>query len=175
MESTRCLWVSNLYSTKIFLYLIQIVLLIGDDSDLRQAGGFLWVIRFPPPTKLTVRFAHLIFSWSCVCVFVCVPFPCLPNVASVSGLSIPDCPFGCLWRLSIKIYQIWTFLPWMSVWVFLYVLAYQVVFIDSGKVPTCWASCEHRQKHTHTTKKILNEQNGPAKIRWWTQVLAKGK
>jgi hypothetical protein len=56
MESTRCLWVSNLYSTKIFLYLIQIVLLIGDDSDLRQAGGFLWVIRFTPPTKLTSRY-----------------------------------------------------------------------------------------------------------------------
>jgi hypothetical protein len=31
-----------------------------------------------------------------VCVFVCFPFSCLPNVASVSGLSIPDCPFGCL-------------------------------------------------------------------------------
>jgi hypothetical protein len=22
-------------------------------SDLRQAGGFLWVLRFPPPIKLT--------------------------------------------------------------------------------------------------------------------------
>ena len=41
-----------------------------------------------------VRSAHLIFSWCCVCVFVCVPFSCLPNVASVSGLSILDCPFG---------------------------------------------------------------------------------
>ena len=61
MESTRCLWVSNLYSTKTFLYLIQIVLLIGDDSDLRQAGGFLWVIRFPPPTKLTSR-----YNWNIV-------------------------------------------------------------------------------------------------------------
>jgi hypothetical protein len=23
-------------------------------SDLRQVGGFLWVLRFPPPIKLTV-------------------------------------------------------------------------------------------------------------------------
>jgi len=46
--------------------------------------GFLWVC-----------FAYLIF-WSCVCVFVCVPFSCVSNVASVSGLSILDCPFGFL-------------------------------------------------------------------------------
>ena len=23
------------------------------DSDLQQVGGFLWVLRFPPPIKLT--------------------------------------------------------------------------------------------------------------------------
>jgi hypothetical protein len=23
------------------------------DSELRQVGGFLWVLRFPPPIKLT--------------------------------------------------------------------------------------------------------------------------
>ena len=28
-------------------YVIQFV------SDLRQVGGFLWVLRFPPPIKLT--------------------------------------------------------------------------------------------------------------------------
>jgi hypothetical protein len=39
MKRIRCLRVSNLYSAKTFLYLIQMVLLIGDDSDLRQAGG----------------------------------------------------------------------------------------------------------------------------------------
>jgi hypothetical protein len=56
MKRIRCLRVSNLYSAKTFLYLIQMALLIGDDSDLRQAGDFLWVIRFPPPTKLTSRY-----------------------------------------------------------------------------------------------------------------------
>jgi hypothetical protein len=24
-------------------------------SDLRQVGGFLWVLRFPPPIKLTAN------------------------------------------------------------------------------------------------------------------------
>jgi len=24
-------------------------------SDLRQAGGFLWVLRFPQPTKFTAK------------------------------------------------------------------------------------------------------------------------
>ena len=29
------------------LYVIKFV------SDLRQVGGFLWILRFPPPIKLT--------------------------------------------------------------------------------------------------------------------------
>jgi len=50
---TRVTRVTSLYYAKTFPYLIQMVLLIGDDSDLRQVGGCLQVIRFPPPIKLT--------------------------------------------------------------------------------------------------------------------------
>jgi hypothetical protein len=32
-------------------YVIKVV------SDLRQVGGFLWVLRFPPPIKLTTTAA----------------------------------------------------------------------------------------------------------------------
>jgi hypothetical protein len=34
------------------MYLIQHYV-IKFVSDLRQVGGFLWVLRFPPPIKLT--------------------------------------------------------------------------------------------------------------------------
>ena len=34
------------------VYLIQ-QYVIKSVSDLRQIGGFLWVLRFPPPIKLT--------------------------------------------------------------------------------------------------------------------------
>jgi len=27
-------------------------------SDLRQAGGFLWVLQFPPPIKLTAKMKY---------------------------------------------------------------------------------------------------------------------
>ena len=37
---------SEVYSIQ--LYVIRFVI------DLRQVGGFLWVLRFPPPIKLTV-------------------------------------------------------------------------------------------------------------------------
>jgi len=45
--------VTSLYSANTFPYVIQMVLLIGDDSDLRQVSGCLRVLRFPPPIKLT--------------------------------------------------------------------------------------------------------------------------
>ena len=37
---------SKVYSIK--HYVIKFV------SDLQQVGGFLWVLRFPPPIKLTI-------------------------------------------------------------------------------------------------------------------------
>ena len=51
------------------------------------------------PVVGTVRFAHYIILVFCVgfFCFVCLrPVSCVPNVASVSGLSILDCPFGFL-------------------------------------------------------------------------------
>jgi uncharacterized MAPEG superfamily protein len=76
MKRIRCLQVSKLYSAKTFLFLIQMVLLIGDDSDLRQAGGFLWVncpfafsnvyllryIRFEPFCHVC-QYEHFHMSW----------------------------------------------------------------------------------------------------------------
>ena len=47
-----------------------------------------------PPVFGGVRFAHL-FSFLCCVILVWLrPMPCVPNVASVTGLSILDCPFG---------------------------------------------------------------------------------
>ena len=40
-----------------------------------------------------VRVAHLLSFLCCVCLR---SVSCVPNVASVSGLSILDCPFGFL-------------------------------------------------------------------------------
>ena len=49
-----------------------------------------------PPVFGGVRVAHL-FSFLCCFIFVCLrPVSCVPNVASVSGLSFHNCPFGFL-------------------------------------------------------------------------------
>ena len=48
---------------------------------------FLWIIIFLLP---------LGYSLTCIC-----PVSCIPYVASFSGLSIFDCPFGILWRLFV--------------------------------------------------------------------------
>ena len=47
-ESTNDVIILSLMSrnTQCVLYVIKFV------SDLRQVGGFLWVLRFPPPIKL---------------------------------------------------------------------------------------------------------------------------
>ena len=37
---------ANVY-TDTFIHVCKFV------NDLRQVGGFLWVLRFPPPTKMT--------------------------------------------------------------------------------------------------------------------------
>jgi hypothetical protein len=39
--------ISNLDQGEVYNIMIKFV------SDLRQVGGFLWVLRFPPPIKLT--------------------------------------------------------------------------------------------------------------------------
>ena len=42
-----------------------------------------------------VRVGHLFSLMSCIFSFVCLrPVSCMPNVASLSGLSILYCPFG---------------------------------------------------------------------------------
>jgi hypothetical protein len=44
-----------------------------------------------------VRVAHLFSFLCCIFCFVCLhPMSCAPIVASVSGFSILDCPFGFL-------------------------------------------------------------------------------
>ena len=44
-----------------------------------------------------VHLAHLFIFLCCVFVFVSLrPMSCVTNVASVSGLSIVECPFGDL-------------------------------------------------------------------------------
>jgi len=44
-----------------------------------------------------VRVAYLFNFLCCVFCFVCLrPVSCMPNVASISGLSIPHCPFDFL-------------------------------------------------------------------------------
>ena len=44
-----------------------------------------------------VRVANLFKFLFCISSFVCLrPVSCVPNVATVSGLSILNCPFGFL-------------------------------------------------------------------------------
>jgi hypothetical protein len=44
-----------------------------------------------------VRVSHLCGFLCCIFCFVCLrPVSCVTNVASVSGLFIPDCPFSFL-------------------------------------------------------------------------------
>jgi len=47
---------SFVYQVFCVLYLVYPLILIDTTfvNELRQFGGFLWVLRFPPPIKLTV-------------------------------------------------------------------------------------------------------------------------
>ena len=49
------------YSSEFFFILEMKELSLSVVSDLRQVGGFLWVLRFPPPRKL----AAMIFLKYC--------------------------------------------------------------------------------------------------------------
>jgi hypothetical protein len=67
-----------------------------------------------------VRVAHFFSFLYCV-VFLCFicPVSCVPNDASVFGLSILDCPFGFLYRLFniTTCIHVWKyFKPLLSIW-----------------------------------------------------------
>ena len=50
---------SNLDQNEVYNIMLKFV------SDLRQVGGFLRVIRFPPPIKLTAAI-HFVYKWNIV-------------------------------------------------------------------------------------------------------------
>jgi hypothetical protein len=61
-----------------------------------------------PPVLMGSMLLIFLFSVMCCIVllcFVCLrPVSCVPIVASVSWLSIPDCPLGFLYRLFITVF-----------------------------------------------------------------------
>jgi uncharacterized membrane protein len=75
---------------------------------------FLWIVYFWLPL------------WYCL-TFIC-PVSCVPSVASFSGLSIFECPFGIHWRLFV-LCLVYPMLPVSLDCIFLLPLWYSLTFI----------------------------------------------
>ena len=71
-----------------------------------QCCQFLWIVYFLLSLRYSLTFIYLVYPMlpvSLDCLFLIAPsvfsnvyLSCVPNVASFSGLSIFDCPFGIL-------------------------------------------------------------------------------
>ena len=61
---------------------------------IREDSGFTPCIFVGSVLLIILVICVVFFCFVCLC-----PVSCVPDVATVSGLSIPDCPFGFLLRL----------------------------------------------------------------------------
>ena len=87
----HCLWIVHSW-----LVLRFSLTLICPVSCVPSHNHCLWIVH----SWLVLR-----FSLTLLC-----PVSCVPSVTIISGLSIPDCSFGFLWRLFV-LYFVYSVLP----------------------------------------------------------------
>ena len=76
---------NNLYSNEHLILTQQFF--VKFVSDLRQVSGFLWVLRFPPPIKLTAR-----YNWNIV-------------VSGVKHHKLNQIAILNYWKICLKLHQ----------------------------------------------------------------------